>query len=746
MAITPQSFLDTLKQRVLTTPVLPFMPEATAQNAYTTLKNQVVGGLQEFGGNVRALTSAKPADYERWAGELNKQFQTPEGRTALINQFSPMVMAMATGVQDKPAPTMGTPSIENAARKQVAELVNIEPVLNTKREIPVTDIHGAKAIIPAGEALTPYQLKGNKILLKDGDEYIVSKNQYQNIKGNSMTGQAPQQFAPELTQTTETVKGYSPSTELPSGLTLMNRGELGWDIVEKDNMNPHTGLYKTPEEALKAYFRESGEPTKYSQYTLPGGENYREILIQAQPERTVVGKTAGGATISLGDITKEFRGAHWDEPNILAHIRMDDRVAPDGGKVAFMEELQSDWAREARKNVLQDTTGWTAKQTRNGADGSFDVWEVRDANGNKVTDIVGGRNTAEQAIRQAAGEHTPTNPLLKDWQQLAVKRALKDAVQNNADYFSWTNGAQQQARYNLSKQVDSISWEPGKVNGTPGRVVYIRPSNQDMIGLIVDKDGKVAGADGYAPSNWVGKNISDVIGKGISEKIMGKSKGTVAGKGLDIGGTWANRLYDEQVKNIVEDVTGGKVENMDLGLGAGGNDQFYFKTGGIPERPVQASDLKPGNRIYNKSDNYIVTQNLGRGKVRVVENDPSMNVLNDQDLYNMLKEKGYISKANDYEMTMADEQRMYHDPDILRALNKSNYATTIDTGTGAMRPQQQVLRLTPAVKARILDEAIPIKQPSNVWPQMLEILQQGMKPPVPAEAAARQQIKEAAFK
>ena len=37
-------------------------------------------------------------------------------------------------------------------------------------------------------------------------------------------------------------------------------------------------------------------------------------------------------------------------------------------------------------------------------------------------------------------------------------------------------------------------------------------------------------------------------------------------KGLKFGGEWANNLYDKQVKNIVEDLTGGKVEMLDMGL------------------------------------------------------------------------------------------------------------------------------------------------------------------------------------
>ena len=71
------------------------------------------------------------------------------------------------------------------------DIVKKYPDINLKRDVPAKDIYGNKVVIPEGEALTPYELKGNKILLQDGETYIVSKNQFQNIKGQSVAGEAP---------------------------------------------------------------------------------------------------------------------------------------------------------------------------------------------------------------------------------------------------------------------------------------------------------------------------------------------------------------------------------------------------------------------------------------------------------------------------------------------------------------------------------------------------------------------------
>ena len=146
------------------------------------------------------------------------------------------------------------------------------PNIKLKRDIPATTINGVKTTIKEGEKLTPYELKGNKILLQDGKTYIVSKNQFQNIKGQSVVAEG-KPFAPELKQTEETIKG----------------GKMSFDEYMKENAQIHgwgdwkKTLNKDQKENWKNQYDNmgGGENTKYSQYTLPGGENYREVLIKA---------------------------------------------------------------------------------------------------------------------------------------------------------------------------------------------------------------------------------------------------------------------------------------------------------------------------------------------------------------------------------------------------------------------------------------------------------------------------------
>jgi len=125
-------------------------------------------------------------------------------------------------------------------------------------------------------------------------------------------------------------------------------------------------------------FESSGLP-EYKQYTLPGGENYREVLI-TMPPSFVKNDTPNflswakqqGFSIEQatkdwnneGDLYQEyidvlereqttrrsFSSSHFGgKKDILAFTRLKDRIDTDGKKVLFVEEIQSDWHQTGRK-------------------------------------------------------------------------------------------------------------------------------------------------------------------------------------------------------------------------------------------------------------------------------------------------------------------------------------------------------------------------------------------------------------
>lgn len=132
---------------------------------------------------------------------------------------------------------------------------------------------------------------------------------------------------------------------------------------------------KTKQQFDRALSQEDAERSpKFEKYTTPGGENYREILLQLDKsdpdfEKQITDLFGGtkniddinagmiiqaGGSEELADqfmkyIGQPYRGGHFDEPNVLVHARVTDRTGPNGEKVLYVEEIQSDWHQEARK-------------------------------------------------------------------------------------------------------------------------------------------------------------------------------------------------------------------------------------------------------------------------------------------------------------------------------------------------------------------------------------------------------------
>ena len=49
--------------------------------------------------------------------------------------------------------------------------------------------------------------------------------------------------------------------------------------------------------------------------------------------------------------SKTYRSSHFDEPNVLAHVRFNERTDAEGKRVLFIEEIQSDFLQEKKEDM-----------------------------------------------------------------------------------------------------------------------------------------------------------------------------------------------------------------------------------------------------------------------------------------------------------------------------------------------------------------------------------------------------------
>jgi hypothetical protein len=288
--------------------------------------------------------------------------------------------------------------------------------------------------------------------------------------------------------------------------------------------------------------------TRYTEYTDPKGTNNREILL-ALPRRgptpqglakrkavfdkyqprldalrvkaeSLAGKDSAAYGIAHGQMLdlqskrdaeadaayrlpadeKPYRSGHWEEPDVLAHTRVNDRVDVDGRRVLVVEELQSDWAQAGRERGFAE---------------DFD---------------------------QAAVRRAPFVGSTDKWLALAMKRIIKMAVDEGYGAVAFVTGDQSAERYDLSKQIDAIDYR------------RITVGAGDEIDLQLIKDGKILKTVAVREAE-----LADHVGKEMAAKILqgegsqqparngGEPMTRLDGLNLKVGGEGMRAFYDEIV-------------------------------------------------------------------------------------------------------------------------------------------------------------------------------------------------------
>lgn len=348
--------------------------------------------------------------------------------------------------------------------------------------------------------------------------------------------------------------------------------------------------------------------TEYSQYQLPGGENYKEVLITLPfknklfTERDELAKKQREAFNSgnyelaneidneISRITKklkeqnsfgtekEFKSTHFDEPNIITHLRMNTRTDADGKKVLFLEEVQSDWGQKGkREGFIEATPSSSIKAVseynmivneknellRQAADyvtsGRMPEMQSKvDEINNRIEDAKSKLpdnavvNFDSGLVDIPVRKSIPSAPFVTNtnaWVKLGLKVALKEAVKQGADRIAWTTGEQQNERYDLSKQVDEIR---------------ARKNEDGTYKVNAAKDGNNVFAEDSVTAN----RLPDIVGKELAEKIINdkSNEGKLAqykGQDLKVGGKGMKAFYgDADNPGIVANVAKALVKEL----------------------------------------------------------------------------------------------------------------------------------------------------------------------------------------
>lgn len=287
------------------------------------------------------------------------------------------------------------------------------------------------------------------------------------------------------------------------------------------------------------FFPSSGDtyhdkPPEFPTQVLPGGRDYRELLITLPVDMTK-DRPFNGA----------FKSSHYpDTPNLIAHVRLNTRDDAQGRVGTFLEEQQSDWSIAGNKTgfrenykageieLLPDTAPEASAPDR--------FWYFK-VPGNVLQIPKRLYPTEAEAIRHIEtkpkdGKTTPPAPFVTSatgkgstaHTLLSLKKTILYAIEQGHEFVSWTTGTQQKDRYSLSKQIDNI------VYGEDNSLVAYGFDGEQVIGKTVRPE-----------------ELPDTIGKDAAAKLLEQTPNTdgerhLSNADLDIGGEWADTLYGDE--------------------------------------------------------------------------------------------------------------------------------------------------------------------------------------------------------
>jgi len=291
------------------------------------------------------------------------------------------------------------------------------------------------------------------------------------------------------------------------------------DASEREDYRGRT-VYVDPIQAHHDAVEALGGYTKYHEYQLPDNENYREMLLTLPSHE-------GPA----------FQSQHWDEPNVLAHMRISDRIGPNNEKVLHLEELQSDWHQQGRDK------GYGNQLTPE------DVKRIEQLQKMSVNGNISMADRAEWAgLIKKRDDSVPDAPFKKNWEELALKHLVNHAVENGYDKIAITPGAVQADRYDLSKKISKVKYfdEP---NSDKGVLHAYDLQGNNVLNQSVPKE-----------------KVQDYIGKDAAQKLLDQpaeghdrpnvpsQQRTLSGLDLQVGGEGMKAAYDQRIPSVLNKI------------------------------------------------------------------------------------------------------------------------------------------------------------------------------------------------
>jgi hypothetical protein len=499
---------------------------------------------------------------------------------------------------------MGLPQDKGTASQMLAQITKTQGVKPVElRATGLEDYLKGKGNEPVTKQEIQDFLTNNRVQV---DEVVLGKGQTLSPEAKKLSGEALSRMEEVDNKLASYFEGVEEvAGQDPYSAFIMLRSSIGRRAAKGDQeaLDELNAFNLPPEirDLVLEFGRNKNEYIKYTSqarkmekpkfdgYNTSGGTNAREIYLtlpgEQMPSSSPPSVNAQGVLVKPMYATQPKFTApspHSVSPeadaNRLAHIFLDERKDAKGNNVLFVQEMQSDWAQQGRDKgfaiVNKLPEGYSVKQD---LIVSGQPWGVVDKNGQFVT--AGFHRSKEDAVAEVIQRlntyKLPTAPFVtntEDWVNLALKRVIKEAVDNDIDTVAFIKGGQAADKYSLRTFVDHISADRGLATGDD---LYVSITPKDSLSphaFYVGPDGIIKepiSAD--VRSKFLGEPLSKVIGKETAEKLLSTKIGesqVLRDEGLTLGGKGMEGFYDnilpKTAEKLLKKLGGGKVEPVEM--------------------------------------------------------------------------------------------------------------------------------------------------------------------------------------
>jgi hypothetical protein len=426
---------------------------------------------------------------------------------------------------------------------------------------------------------------------------------------------------------------------------------------------------------------DSTKPAKFGpdvdeSYSLPGGEDYREIRVRLPENKAELPNMEGFTVETLREIprtgqrdvrirdaqgnvvttlytefgdderilktvaaqlNKEEKGKnnfyhqshHDNEPNVLFHLRVANHVDEEGKRGLLIDELQSDWHQTGREKGYKGETpqiSWedpeyvAARRKASDLLNEYNSNNTNPARQKEIEPLLKAAREEERRFTDLSNAYyraVPNAPFKDNWYQLGLKRAIKEAVDTGMDRVYLTTGARQADRYDLSKQLSRVSYQDGVLHG-------------------YDKSGALVVNKAMTPNelpNYVGKDLGKKMVENAQKDAEIRNKISVA--------RYEGRPESE-INALRSQLDGVKTDyaGVDLKVGGEGMKQYYDKN------------------YKNYLEKYAKQHGGKLGETRLPGAAVTRNQLSDRDIENMMDNPEFKKILDEEFIRVANEPRI----------------------------------------------------------------------------------------